>query len=87
MAFKPLRTNTKQKNRNSKKKHTGAPPKHIGSSLPTFQESEGEEDFDKTCPPMDYIDIPDEFLAFPDDLDIGDNEFRHILFEGAHCLL
>ena len=85
MAFKPLRTNTKQKTETTKK--TGDPPHHIGS-LPTFEEeSEGEDDFDVTCPPMDYVDIPDEFLAFPDDLPIGDNEFRHILFEGAHCLL
>ena len=73
--------------------HTSVSP-HIESLVETSNEGDimevGEEEDEEDTEEeddMEYLDIPDEFLLFPDDLPIGDKEFRHILFEGAHCLL
>ena len=66
-------------------KHTGKPSSYRGQSLPDFEEEDDEEEEEGES--MDYLNIPDEFFLFPDDLPFGDKEFRHILFEEAHCLL
>ena len=89
MAFKTLRNNTKtQKNKN-----ICDPAKHIGDGLPIFDEEDEywellEKDEDDIAH-GDWSDIciPEEALAFPTHLAAGNRAFRHILVEGAHCLL
>ena len=69
-------------------KHTGTPSGYRGPSLPDFEEEDDEEEEEEEEEePVDYLDMPDRFFFFPDELPFGDKEFRHILFEGAHCLL
>ena len=83
----------KQKKTTTTKKNTGDPPKHIGDGCPIFDQQDeewlGQEQDEADICHGDWSDVrvPNEFLAFPEHLPAGDQAFRHILFEGAHCLL
>ena len=69
-------------------KHTGNDPSHKDNSLPDFDEEmeDEEEDDEDVAECIEHLNIPDAWLSFPDHLPPGHKEFRHILYEGAHCL-
>ena len=74
-------------------KNHGEPKKHIGDGLQLWDENDAdgdwlefeEEDFHHDN--WDDMEVPEEAITFPSHLPLNSPAFRHILFEGAHCLL